>query len=388
MEKRAGAGASAAEAGRRPRLLSLITSLSTGGAEILLEGLTPLFEREVDTLTVSLRPLGDVGRRMREAGCAVASCEMALKYDPQGPARLWRLIAGFRPDILHSHLVHANLLGRILGKAAGVPVEVSSIHNERFDNRWEYESLRATDHLTTYDVCIGRQVAVAMLEAGVAHSRKLRVVPNGVDASRFHPARPDRVPPWSTWGFSAACAVFGFVGRLEPQKDIHNLLAAARILDGRGVPVGFVVVGDGSSRRALEAESASLGLGAGVRFAGSLDAVPAVLRTLDAFVLPSAWEGLPLAVLEAMASGLPIVSTRVGSVPDLVGDGVGGLLVAPADSRALAEAVSALVSDPRRARRMGLRNRRLVEERHSLEANAATLLALYRGALPASGTSS
>lgn len=370
-----------AKTGRRPRVLSLITSLSTGGAEILLEGLTPLFERDVDTLTVSLRPLGDVGRRMRDAGHSVASCDMGIKYDPRGLTRLWRLIAGFRPDILHSHLVHANLLGRIVGRAVGVPVQVSSIHNERFDHGWEYRALRATDFLSAVDVCIGRQVAVAMLEAGVAGPRKVRVVPNGVDTSRFHPAPMDREPSWSAWGFAEERWVFGFVGRLEPQKDVPNLLAAARVLQDRGASVGFVVIGDGSSRRALEAEAASLQVETTVHFAGSLEAVPEALRSLDALMLPSAWEGLPLALLEAMSTGLPVVATRVGAVPDLVRDGVGGVLVPPSDPRALAEAVMALVSDPGRARRMGVRNRRVVQERHSLDANANDLLALYQGSL-------
>lgn len=365
----------------RYRLLSLITSLSTGGAEVLVESLTPLFELEADTLSVSLRPMGDVGRRMRDAGLQVASCDMGLKYDVRGLARLWRLVARFRPDVIHSHLVHANLLGRLVSTAAGIPAEVSSIHNERFDRRWEYRALRATDPLTSFDVCIGREVAVAMLDAGVVDGRKLRVIPNGVDAGRFRPGRGSRPAAWRAWAFPSDRSVFGFVGRLEPQKDISNLIAAARLLRARGAPVGFVVVGDGSLRRALEVEAVSSGVDDMVRFVGNLEAVPQVLRSLDAFVLPSAWEGLPLAVLEAMATGLPVVATRVGSVSDLVGEGIGGFLVPPRDARALADAVMTLSAQPGTMRRMGRRNRRVVEERHSLEANAWALLALYREAL-------
>ncbi|MBU2601256.1 MAG: glycosyltransferase [Actinobacteria bacterium] len=363
------------------RVLFLITSLDTGGAEILLERLMPHLTPWVEPFAVSLRPLGPVGRRMREAGYSVGSCDMAMKYDPRGLLALSRHLRAFRADVVHSHLVHANLLGRLAALTPWTRAEISSIHNERFEHRWEYEALRATDSLTSADVCIGRQIAVVMTRSGVVSPRKVRVIPNGVDADHFHPASMDRVPPWRRWGFADERPVFGFVGRLEPQKDVSNLLAAAAILESRKVDVGFVVIGDGSLRAQLEAEASTREVRGSVKFVGETADMPDAMRSLDALVLPSAWEGLPLALLEAMACGLPVVSTDVGSVGELLGGGAGGVLVPPRDPVAFADGVAGMLGDVERARSMGAHNREIVLAGYSLQANAAELITLYRQVL-------
>ncbi len=363
------------------RVLFLITSLDTGGAEIMLERLMPHLVPRVDPFAVSLRPLGPVGLRMRDAGYPVGSCDMAVKYDPRGLLALGRHLRAFRADVVHTHLVHANLLGRLSTLTPWTQAEISSIHTGRFEHRWEYEALKATDCLTSADVCVGREVAVIMSQSGVVSPQKVRVIPNGVDAERFHPVSRDRMRPWRRWGFHDERPVFGCVGRLEPAKDVSNLLAAAAILESRNVAAGFVVVGDGSQRGELEAEASDRGVRGSVKFAGERADVPEVMRSLDALVLPSAWEGLPLALLEAMASGLPVVSTDVGSVRELLGGGAGGVLVPRRDPVALADGVMAMLAHTERAGHMGARNRQTVLAGYSLRANAEALVSLYRQVL-------
>lgn len=362
----------------RPRVFFLITSTSTGGAEILLERLAPLLAAHVDFQVMSLRPVGDVGRRMQEAGYEVASAGMAAKWDVRGLWRVAERVRCFRPHVIHAHLFHADLVARTVGRSVGRCFVVSTVHNERLERPWEHTLMRLTDAFTEVDICIGRRVAEAMIARRAVSAGKVRIIPNGVDVHTFKPRGKNATPPWQTWGFSLPCLIFGFVGRLEPQKDLPNLLAASSLLRAQGVRFGVVIVGGGFLEADIRAQVRSLGLGEYVQMAGKRVDMSHVMASFDAFVLPSSYEGLPLVLLEAMACGLPVVATRVGAVPELLGGRAGGILVDPRDGKALAAGMRELMSNPEEARRMGRRNRAVVRRDYSIEVNAHQLCSLYR----------
>jgi glycosyltransferase involved in cell wall biosynthesis len=188
-----------------------------------------------------------------------------------------------------------------------------------------------------------------------------------------------------TFGVQAQGLLVGTVGRLHPQKGFASLLAAVARVRERLPAIRLLLVGGGALRRDLVARAEALGLAEVVIFAGSRGDVPEILAALDLFVLPSLWEGLPNAVLEAMAAGLPVVATAAGGTPEVVVDGETGLLVPPGDVTALAEAIERLLRDPGLRRKMGEAGRKRVEGHFTIEQTVAQTVALYETLLRQKG---
>jgi glycosyltransferase involved in cell wall biosynthesis len=210
-------------------------------------------------------------------------------------------------------------------------------------------------------VCVSEEVAALSRLQGVA-SPRLRTILNGIDLDRFGFIGPGPAGPAVT------------VARLSPEKDVANLVRAAAMAPGLRIEVA----GGGPCREELDRLAVELGVADRITFLGELRDVPAVLRRASMFVLPSRSEGIPLTVLEAMACGLPVVATRVGGLPEVVDDGVTGMLVPPADPAALAAAMRAIRDDPRYGDQLGLAGRRRVEEYFSVRRMVAQYEQLYR----------
>lgn len=203
------------------------------------------------------------------------------------------------------------------------------------------------------------------------HWRKYEVSPLGVDLAAFAP-RPFREAPDP---FEVIC-----VGRLVPAKGQHVLLAAVDRLAGAGRKVLLRFVGDGPDRASLEEEARTRGLGAAVVFEGSVnqDRIRALYSTADAFALASFAEGIPVVLMEAMAMEIPCVTTFITGIPELIRDGIDGLLVAPSDEEALAGALARLMDDPSLRRTLGAAGRRRVSERYALGPNTERLATVFR----------
>jgi glycosyltransferase involved in cell wall biosynthesis len=215
---------------------------------------------------------------------------------------------------------------------------------------------------------------------------KVHVVRCGVDLRAFAPA-PRRAPPVPT---------FACVASLRPYKGHAVLLEAAALLRARGLALRVLLVGDGPLRGDLEARVARLGIGDTVTFRGALahEEIPEILASATAAVLPSVtqadgqMEGIPVALMEAMAAGVPVVSTRLSGIPELVRDGEGGLLVPERDPEALAAAMARLAADPALAARLAAGARRVVERDFDRARNVARLEALLSGAASSSRAAS
>lgn len=221
--------------------------------------------------------------------------------------------------------------------------------------------LRRADHMH----CISEYTREMLLNAGYS-SRQTCMIPNGVDLTRFVPTPPSRYPPTVV-----------FVGRLVPVKGLPILLAAWKQVVA-SLPAHLVIAGEGAQRDELLGLVEDLELGDSVEFLGRVIDVPSALAGATAYVQPSYQEGMPNSVLEAMACGLPIVATRVSGNIDLVIEGQSGLLVPVADSQALAAALVTVLSDPERARRMGIRSREIVERHFGVPAVLEQLLSAYQ----------
>lgn len=305
--------------------------------------------------------------------------------DPGLHLRLWRLLRQLRPDIVHTRNLSA-LEGQLAAALAGVRGRVHGEHGrDVFDlhgaNR-KYNLLRrAIRPLVGRYITVSKDLAGWLVDAVGVEPRRIEHVCNGVDAERFRP----RVEGFRAVGpagfFTGTEIVIGSVGRMAAVKD-HPMLVRAFIELVRTAPqlrarVRLVIVGDGPTRAECFALLAAAGMDELGWLPGERNDVPELMRTFDVFALPSLGEGISNTILEAMATGLPVVATRVGGNPELVEEGVTGALVPAGMHRAMAHALTVYADDCATARRHGANARRRAEERFSIDAMVAGYLSVY-----------
>jgi glycosyltransferase involved in cell wall biosynthesis len=220
----------------------------------------------------------------------------------------------------------------------------------------------------------------ARLRTGGYARRAIAVIRNGVDVDRFAPRPPDEALR-STLGLPRRAPLVVAVSRLNPMKGIDDFLKAAALLADRFAEARFVIVGDGASRGELEEQARLLGLAGRVVFTGTRLEVAAILSQASISVAPSLSEGLSNVVLESMAAGTPVVATRVGGTPEILDDGVTGLLVPPCDAPALAGAIGRLLENEALARRLGKAARARAVNRFSMHHMVSQSEDLYRALL-------
>lgn len=265
--------------------------------------------------------------------------------------------------LLHAHGLRWLPLYAAAGLWSGLPL-VLTLHNivpspEELTPR-ERLALRMGLSRTAQIIAVSEAVAASVAEAAPGATRRVRVIQNGIDLAQFSrqqdPAQ--QVATRESLGFPLGASVVVCVARLSPEKNIGTLLEAIARLAPSMPALRLLLVGDGPWRPTLEHQSRMLGIAERVCFAGRRTEIPDLLEASDLFCLPSRTEGLGIAVIEAMAAGLPTVVSRIGGLPEVVDEGVTGLLVTPGDCGALAEALALLLSDSPRAAQMGEAGRR------------------------------
>lgn len=366
---------------RPSRVATVITRLEGGAGAMALRGALALDRRDFDVTVIT----GSGGRLLRDAAAAGAACvlEPSLRA-PIAPAddlrALLRLTALLRRgsfDVVHTHCAKAGALGRVAAVRAGVRRIVHSYHGfpfhefQRAPRRRTYLAVeRALGRVTDVALCVGTGVAVEAVRRGLIAPDRVRTTGVAVPPVPVDPARARR-----ELGLPAAAVVVGAVGRLVYQKAPEDWVAALAAL--RRPDVTGVWIGDGE--RAARVRAAAARLGARVVLAGDRADAPELVPAFDVFVQPSRYEGLPLAVVEAMSAGVPVVATAVNAIGDVVVPGVTGLLVPPARPDLLASAVSRLLADPELAAGLATAARQRVLGAHTAAALAAELTAAYRG---------
>jgi len=365
-------------AARRTRIVQVIPSFRVGGLENvalrLVRHLVPLANQAV----VTPGSTGPVAERI-PAGVAVFPLGETHRPDRWNAVRMARLFRELRPDIVHTR--NWTCIDAVIGaRLAGVPVVIHGEHGrEAADpegrNPRRRQVRRLLSPFVTEFVTVSRDLGRWLVEQVRVPARKVRTIYNGVDTGRFSPG--DRTAARHALGIPADWTVAGTVGRLDPVKDQAGLIRAFAQTPNTET-CALVIVGDGPSRPELEAVVGELGLGDRVRLLGERDDVPEILRALDVFVLPSIGEGISNAILEAMATGLAVIATRVGGNVELVREGITGRLIEPRRPEALAEALSAYLAEPERAREHGAAGRERAVGEFGLERMLAAYEALYR----------
>lgn len=370
------------------RILFLSTSMGMGGADSqLLSAAQVLRSGGHDVLIVSLTPLGPMGMQARDAGLPTESLEMRRGFpDPRGLVRLARLTRMWRPDVVHSHMVHANLMARALRLVVPVPVLVSTIHNIYEGGRLRMAAYRLTNALVDHMTIVSDAAAERFVRERIIPKELLTVVPNGVDTEQIAGVPPGaRESLRRSLGLDREFAWLA-VGRFEIAKDYPNMLRAFARVRARHADAVLLLVGRGSLQPETEALARELGLGSSVRFLGVRSDVPVVMSAADGFVMSSAWEGMPMVLLEAAAAALPIVATQVGGNREVVLEAESGFLVPPRDDEALGSAMLRLSGLPEAERRaMGQRGREHIRAHYALGRVAHRWEELYRQVLTRKG---
>ncbi|MEF8794674.1 MAG: TIGR03088 family PEP-CTERM/XrtA system glycosyltransferase [Thiohalorhabdus sp.] len=369
-----------------PLVVHVVHALRVGGME---NGLVNLINRTPsDRLRHAVVCLTDYDRfaeRIEDPDVPVIALHKREGKDPALYGRLWRTLRRLCPDLVHTRNLAA-LEAQLPAALAGVPRRVHGEHGRDMADlagasrkyRWLRRGLRPLIHQY---VPLSRDLEAYLRDAiGVAPERITRIT-NGVDVERFRPDPQAHGRLCSDLGWEPDTRVIGWVGRMEPVKNPLGLVNAfARLVERRPAwreRLGLALVGDGS--QALEAAQALADAGLSDRawLPGSRDDVANLLPAFDLFALPSLAEGISNTVLEALASGVPVVATRVGGNAELVTPGETGALVPPEDPEALAAALAAYLDGPERLPREAETARARAVERFSIDAMVTAYLDLY-----------
>ncbi len=363
------------------RVLRVITRLNIGGpaihAILLNQGLDRgRFQSRLVTGTEaptegSLRDLAEQ-RGVAPLVLPELGRELNPLNDLLAAARLARLMRRLRPDIVHTHMAKAGTTGRLAARLAGVPIVIHTYHGHVFHSyfspakTWLVIAIeRALALLTDRLVAVGEKQRREIASYGIAPLDKIQAIPLGLELDRFLKVEALRGQVRQELGFGPEERLVGIVARLVPIKAHEVFLQAAVQVHRQEPRARFLVVGDGERRRELEALARDLGLAEATRFLGWRSDLERLYAELDVVALSSLNEGSPVALIEAMAAGRPVVSTDVGGVSEVVQHRVSGLLVPPRDSQALADALLSVLREPGLGEALGQAARAAVYPRYA-----------------------
>ncbi|MGQ9921470.1 MAG: glycosyltransferase [Desulfobacca sp.] len=360
------------------KVLHLFVSLPVGGAEDLLASImTGLDPARFQAVAACIGRRGPLGEELQRRGFEVVELGLDIKRTPFWHI-LWavrRLLRQQAPALLHTHLYHPNLYGRLASIGLGLRGVVVSVHNAYSRVKlhrclWNYLLAHLTDRL----LVSSRQVYQDVRRYDRVPAGKIQVLPYGIRLEEVD-CPLTKAEAKAALGISGFC--LGTIGRLEEQKGHRTLLAAVPTIMAAVPDLQVLLVGDGRLRPALAQQARELGIEGVVHFLGTRRDLPLLYRAMDIFILPSLWEGLPLVLLKAMAAGLPVIATRVSGVEEVIQDGVNGRLVPDGQAAALAEAVIDLQARPDLWPQWGQAAQLTIAADYTIEAMLAELQALY-----------
>ena len=375
-------------------LVRLIARLNVGGPAIHTILLTKLLnpERFHSTLVVGqVSPSeGDMGYLAEGYGVSPHNIpelgrEIAWRNDLIACWKMFRLFRQMRPTIVHTHTAKAGMLGRLAAKLAGVPVVVHTFHGHVFHSYFSHRKTqfflsieRFLARFTDAIITVSPKQRQEILDYGIGRPEKVHAIGLGLDLQAFVNCAEVRGALRQELQIEPDVTLVGIVARLVPVKGFSYFLKAARLVSERFPKCLFVIAGDGELRDTLEREAEELGLGDRLRFLGFRRDLPEIYADLDLVVLSSLNEGLPVALIEAMAAGKPVVATNVGGVGDLVRHKQSGFLAPPQNSAALAESIGRMLSLSKTERaKMGRAGRKNVYPKYHISTLTTNLEALY-----------
>lgn len=373
------------------RVLHFRSSFAFAGPEaVLLNLAVPLRRCGVETKIIAhyRRKAGEPARHRvveetKRAGLEAEQWDGNPIVSPRVLGLLTQELVRGRFDLLHTHDPKSNLVGLLAARRARVPI-VATVHlhdTSNFRTRMfrvlDLQTLRFFPRIIAVSSALRAELIAAHLP-----DPRIGVIHNGIDVSRFGRGAAERADVWhARWGGEDGGRIITTVGRLSPQKGIHTLLQAARLITQKQPRTRFWVVGSGPLRRELEAQARSLGIDAVVHWLGHQSDISGIMAASDVVAVPSIREGLPMVVLEALALSRPVVASAVGGISEVIEDGVSGWLVPPAEPAVLAARILHLIEHPEAGRAAGERGRARVMSEFAAHQAARQLASSYAALL-------
>ncbi len=366
------------------KVLFVSTSTTIGGAEKTLYTLaTQIDPRRFSVVgVVSLKAEGEYARRLSGHGLPVTTLGVTNLPGPAAMRKLSELIERERPDIVHAFMYQAIQLARLVKMRTRTPFKLIASPRVNYRSRsWLTllidRFLRGQDDLLIAECETSHQFLVGHLGYD---AQKVTAILNGIDPDSSPTAKIDRQKKRSEMGLESGNMLVGAVGRLDPQKGFATLIEAMK--DLKDLPVDCAIIGEGPQREYLKDLIRQWGLANKVRLFGEQAAISSWLPAFDIYCLPSLWEGLPNALLEAMACGLPIVASAIDGVPEAIKHDHDGVLVPPSSPAALSLALRALALDSERRARLGAAAKATVARRFTRARMVREYESAYAGLLP------
>jgi glycosyltransferase involved in cell wall biosynthesis len=360
------------------KIVHLVTSLEVGGAQHnMLLGLPRLDRDRYEHHIVSIMNRMQMRQQFLKAGIGVHTLGLSHKTDLAVTLRLRSLLKQLQPDILHTYLIHGNVLGRIVGRLVGVPAIIGSELTIGQAGRLGRLVTKLTNPLTDAVEVNSETGGKAIVADLGVQPEKVEVVLPGLDLEAFGGSE-GRAAIRSELGLDTKQHLVLYIGRLRPVKGVdYGIKAFAQALSEQP-DMHMALAGEGEQRQQLENLTAELGISEKVTFLGIRNYLVDVLSAADSVLMPSLTEGFPRVAIEAMASSKPVVATRVGGTPEAIIDGQTGILVPPKDIDAMASAITRLVTDTDLQSRLGSSARLRTEEHYSATSYVARLDEMYQ----------
>ncbi len=359
-------------------VLQLIEGLSFGGAETKLLELIARMDRDRFRTVVCSLGMGDrIKNKFDDLNVKFVNLKRRGRIDPKIIWDVAKLIRSEKIDVVMTTLFYADVVGALARTMSPAKAVFSweTISAPEWLLRHRLLTYRFAMHFCDKVVSVSKATADWLVDKRGLSREKVMVIPYGVDLKLYQVGRNPELK--TKLGIPAESPVVGVVARLHQQKGHRYLIQAARSIVASHPAVRFVIVGDGELRPELETQVRENDLSPNFHFLGFRDDVKELLKTFDVFVLPSLYEGLPNVVLEAMATGLPVVATAVDGTIELIVESETGFLVSPKNSQQLSEKISFLLQDDQRRKLFGNRGRVRVEQQYSLEKQVTSFQNLY-----------
>jgi glycosyltransferase involved in cell wall biosynthesis len=352
--------------------------------------LPALRERGIDARLLVMvepdKPMEDLFAEAAERGIPAEAIPVHGNTDLVIINRIRAKLSQFKPDILHTHLIHADTFGMPAGKLASVPHLITTRHNDDDFRNQAMVKLASGVMWSGFKacICISQAVKDFVLRVEHAPSEKLFVVRYGVEHKRTPPEAftAARRILRGMLGLPEDTQLIGMACRLVEQKGLPYALKAMSLLIPDYPNAHLLIAGDGEMMHELKHKAADYEITDNVHFLGWRSDVPQIMMGLDIFLIPSLWEGFGLVALEAMSKRLPVIASRVSALPEVIAEGETGLLIPPKDPESIVSALSLLLDDRALAAHMGLLAEDRVEQAFSVDRMAEETIAVYRRFVP------
>jgi len=359
-------------------IMQLVPSLRVGGAENQVVTLANSLDKTKFNVILCILQKGGPLLRQVSKDVSVIEIKYRQRYFPFALMKLIWILKKYKVHILHCHLYFSGFWGRIAGLIARVPVMITTEHGKTLWKKKHHIWFeRWIDKFTAMRIAVSEDIKKIRIEREKLSPQKIVVIPNAIDINKFKKTKKEIQLKKREFNLDTNTFIIGTVGRLVEAKDLFTLLDAVAILKQNMDNFKVLIVGDGVLRHALQNYAHKLHIMDKIIFTGSREDIPDLLAMFDVFVLSSIREGIPVALLEAMASKKAIIATKVGGIPEVLEDNKSGILIPPRHPDILVEKIMYLFNNLNERERLGLNAYIRVEEKYGINKVIKNIEQLY-----------